>query len=58
MNKVLAGLIVAFAAALVALGLSSPAQAYPDTPPTTEVSPPQVNSAAPDSSGCCRSHRL
>jgi len=49
MNKVIAGLIVAFAAALISLGLTSPAQAYPDNPPTSEATPPQVNSAAPDS---------
>ena len=49
MNKVFAGLIVAFVAALVSLGVTAPAQAYPDTPPTSRVSPPQVNSTAPDS---------
>lgn len=47
MNKVIAGLIVAFAAMLVSLGLAVPAQAYPDTPPTVEVSPPEVKSATP-----------
>jgi LPXTG-motif cell wall-anchored protein len=50
MNKVIAGLIVACAAALGSLGLSSPAQAYPDTPPTSDGAPPRVDSAAPDSS--------
>jgi LPXTG-motif cell wall-anchored protein len=44
MNKVIAGLGVAFAAALLSLGLTSPAQAYPDNPPSTQVSPPQVTS--------------
>ena len=50
MNKVIAGLIVAFAVAIVPLGLASPAQAYPDNPPSSDVSPPQVNSATPESS--------
>ncbi len=48
MNKVLAGLIVAVAA-LLSVGLSSPALAYPDTPPASELTPPKVTSAAPDS---------
>jgi LPXTG-motif cell wall-anchored protein len=49
MMKVFAGLIVACVAALVSLGVTSPAYAYPDTPPTTEVSPAQVSSTTPDS---------
>jgi LPXTG-motif cell wall-anchored protein len=57
MNKVIAGMIVAFAAALGSLGLASPAQAYPDTPPTGEGTPPQVNSAAPDSEAAAAATR-
>ncbi len=48
MNKVLAGLVVAVATAL-SVGLSSPAFAYPDTPPASELTPPKVTSTAPDS---------
>jgi LPXTG-motif cell wall-anchored protein len=59
MNKVLAGLAIAFVAMLFGLGLAAPAQAYPDVPPTahtTQVSPPKVENtpsqaaAAPDAS--------
>ena len=42
MNKVFAGLFVAFSPRWRPLGLTSPAHAYPDTPPTSKVSPPQV----------------
>jgi LPXTG-motif cell wall-anchored protein len=49
MKKVRAGLIVAGIAAFGSLGLASPALAYPDNPPSSDVTPVQVNSAAPDS---------
>jgi LPXTG-motif cell wall-anchored protein len=59
MNKVLAGLAIAFAAMLFGLGLAAPAQAYPDVPPAghtsqvppkVENTPSQAAASAPSSS--------
>jgi LPXTG-motif cell wall-anchored protein len=49
MRKLIAAAGVSGAGALLALGLSSPAQAYPDTPPSQGA--PQANSGALPSTG-------
>lgn len=48
MKRVIVGLIVIFAASVSMLGFWSPAQAYPDTPPTDQTT--RVEGTAPDSS--------
>ena len=50
MKKVIAGSAVGAVAALLALGFSTPAQAYPDNTPPTEILPQGPSEAAPASS--------
>jgi hypothetical protein len=47
MQRVFAAAGVAATAAAVSLGASSPAQAYPDTPPSSQATPPKVQSTTP-----------
>lgn len=49
MNKAVAGSAVGAVAALMALGFSAPAQAYPDATPPTEILPAGPTEAAPAS---------
>ncbi len=49
MRKAVAALAVSASGALLTLGLSSPAQAYPDTPPSQGA--PQANSSSLPNTG-------